>query len=186
MACPITVTKFIGTISLGLLTGLSYSASTITVPSLSLLSTSSNASKSLSEVKRLNRKHGLHLANVSNVCLLFAYSISPRHRKHPYLLWMVAMSAVGSYGVDYWFHRQDGIKAWFYSILQDTGYLSLCAKKSQKKEDDIVVVEAEENVNGEVVRKELDTERRLQGVRAIFSGIALSMGIVGLWGDRRS
>ncbi|KAL4876466.1 hypothetical protein BJY04DRAFT_200018 [Aspergillus karnatakaensis] len=186
MACPITVTKFIGTISLGLLTGLSYSASTITVPSLTLLSTSTNASKSLNEVKRLNRKHGLRLANISNICLLFAYSISPRHRKHPYLVWMVVMSAVGSYGVDYWFHRQNGVKAWFCSILQDTGYSCLGAKKSQKKEDDLVVVETEENVNGEVVRKKLEKERRLQGVKAIFSGLALSMGIVGLWGDRRS
>ncbi|KAL4913868.1 hypothetical protein BDW62DRAFT_191636 [Aspergillus aurantiobrunneus] len=186
MACPITVTKFVGTISLGLLTGLSYSASTITVPSLSLLSTSTNASKSLSEVKRLNRKHGLRLANISNVCLLFAYSISPRHRKHPYLVWMAVMSTLGSYGVDYWFHRQNGLKAWVCSVVQDTGYLSLCGRKSQKKEDDLVVVESEENVNGEVVRKEMETERRLQGIRAVFSGLALSMGIVGLWGDRRT
>ncbi|KAL4778741.1 hypothetical protein BJX76DRAFT_342556 [Aspergillus varians] len=186
MACPITVTKFIGTISLGLLTGLSYSASTIAVPSLSLLSTSTNASKSLSEVKRLNRKHGLRLANISNICLLFAYSVSPRHRKHPYLVWMVVMSTVGSYGVDYWFHRENGFKAWVCSVIQDTGYMSLCPRKCTKKEDDIVVVESEENVNGEAVRKEMETERRLQGVRAIFSGLALSMGIVGLWGDRRS
>ncbi|KAL2864772.1 uncharacterized protein BJX67DRAFT_383406 [Aspergillus lucknowensis] len=186
MACPITVTKFIGTISLGLLTGLSYSTSTITVPSLSLLSTSSNASKSLSEVKRLNRKHGLRLANISNVCLLFAYSISPRHRKHPYLIWMVVMSAIGSYGVDYWFHRQNGFKAWICSVAQDAGFSSVGAKKSQKKEEDLVVVEAEENVNGESVRKEMDAERRLQGVRGIFSGVALAMGIVGLWGDRRA
>ncbi|OJJ02131.1 hypothetical protein ASPVEDRAFT_72039 [Aspergillus versicolor CBS 583.65] len=185
MACPITVTKFVGTVSLGLLTGLSYSASTITVPSLSLLSTSANASKSLNEVKRLNRKHGLRLANISNICLLFAYGISPRHRKHPYLVWMVVMSTIGAYGVDFWFHRENGIKAWLCSVVQDTGYASLCSGKAQKKEDDIVVVESEENVNGEIVRKEMETERRLQCVRALFSGLALSMGIVGLWGDRR-
>ncbi|KAI9371367.1 hypothetical protein BJX61DRAFT_31206 [Aspergillus egyptiacus] len=186
MACPITVTKFIGTISLGLLTGLSYSASTITVPSLGLLSTATNASKSLNEVKRLNRKHGFRLANISNVCLLFAYSISPRHRKHPYLIWMVVMSTVGSYGADYFFHGQSGFKAWACSVIQDTGLPSfLVCAKGQKKEEDLVVVEAEENVNGESVRRDMEQERRLQGVRAIFSGIALSMGIVGLWGDRR-
>ncbi|KAL4933174.1 uncharacterized protein BDV17DRAFT_253089 [Aspergillus undulatus] len=185
MACPITVAKFVGTISLGLLTGLSYSASTITIPSLSVLSTSSHASKSLYEVKRLNRRHGLRLANISNTCLIFAYSISPRHRKHPYLVWMAVMSTIGAYGVDYWYHRDNGFKAWIRSVAQDTGFLALCTGKTQK-EDDLVVVEAEEGVNGEVVRRELETERRLQSVRAIFSGIALSMGIVGLWGDRRS
>ncbi|KKK14572.1 hypothetical protein P175DRAFT_0509769 [Aspergillus ochraceoroseus IBT 24754] len=186
MACPITITKFIGTISLGLLTGVSYSASTITIPSLSLLSTSSNASKSLSEVRRLNRKHGLRLANISNACLLFAYSVSPKHRKHPYLIWMCVMSTIGTYGADFWFHRRLGFKAWVCSVAQDTGYMSLLCNKAQKKEDDLVVVEAEESVNGESVRNEMDSERRLQGVRAIFSGLALAMGIVGLWGDRRS
>ncbi|KAL3480448.1 hypothetical protein BJX99DRAFT_220258 [Aspergillus californicus] len=184
MACPITVTKFIGTISLGLLTGLSYSTSTIFVPSLSLLSTSTNASKSLKEAQRLHRKHSLRLANTANVCLLFAYSISPRHRKHPYLVWTSIMATVASYGVDYWFHRQDGFMAWIRSVTQDLGCLSMFTK-FQKKEDDIVVVEAEENVNGESVQRELENERRLQGVRTMFSGMALSMGIIGLWGDRR-
>ncbi|KAL4937325.1 hypothetical protein BDV06DRAFT_74929 [Aspergillus oleicola] len=186
MACPITVTKFIGTISLGLLTGLSYSASTITIPSLSILSTSTLASKSLKEAKRLNRRHGFRLANIGETCLILAYSISPRHRKHPYLMWMVTMSLIGTYGVDYFFHRDMGFKAWLNTVIQDTRPLALFTGNEKKKEDDIVVVEAEEGINGEVVRREMERERRMQGVRAIFSGIALSMGIVGLWGDRRS
>jgi autophagy-related protein 33 len=99
---------------------------------------------------------------------------------------MVVMSTIGSYGVDYWFHRESGVKAWICSVAQDMGYLSSRAKKTQKKEEDLVVVEAEESVNGESVRREMDAERRLQGVRGIFSGIALAMGIVGLWGDRRA
>jgi autophagy-related protein 33 len=100
---------------------------------------------------------------------------------------MTLMSTVGTYGVDYWFHRESGFKAWVCSVVNDTGYSCLLGKKSQKKEDDIVVVEAEEkgDINGEAVRREMETERRLQGVRAVFAGLALSMGIVGLWGDRR-
>ncbi|EAW12648.1 uncharacterized protein ACLA_010740 [Aspergillus clavatus NRRL 1] len=184
MACPITVTKFVGTVSLGILTGLSYSASAVTIPALSLLPTSANASRALNEVKRLNRKHGLRLANLANGCLLFAYSISPRHRKHPYLVWMCVASVVGSYGMDFWFHRQQGLKAWACSVLQDTGCMAL-AGKAAKKDEDLVVVETEESVNGESVREELARERRLQRARAVFSGIALSMGIVGLWGDRK-
>ncbi|KAL4900215.1 hypothetical protein BDW74DRAFT_162296 [Aspergillus multicolor] len=188
MACPITVTKFIGTISLGLLTGLSYSAATITIPSLTHLSTSTSASKSLSEVKRLTRKHGLRLTNISNLCLLFAYAVSPRHRKHPYLVWMAAFSTLGSYGVDFWFNRQQGVRAWACAVVRDMGYAGLFGKngKSVKKEEDLVVVEAEEGVNGEVVRREMEAEQRMQSVRAVFAGVALSMGIVGLWGDRRA
>ncbi|KAL4890318.1 hypothetical protein BDV59DRAFT_184769 [Aspergillus ambiguus] len=183
MACPITVSKFVGTVSLGLLTGLSYSASTITIPSLKLLPTSSDASRSLHEVKRLNRKHGLRLTNIANGCLLFAYSISPKHRKHPYLLWMCVTSALGSYAMDFWFHRQLGIKTWFQSLLQDVGCCS-GRKSSNKKEEDLVVVEAEEKVNGESIEQEMDNERRFQCTRTVFSGLALAMGIVGLWGDR--
>ncbi|KAL5356482.1 hypothetical protein BJX96DRAFT_142871 [Aspergillus floccosus] len=184
MACPITVSKFVGTVSLGLLTGLSYSAASITLPSLKLLPTASDASRSLNEVKRLNRKHGLRLTNLANGCLLFAYGISPSHRKHPYLVWMCVASTIGSYGMDYWFHRQVGFKAWFQSLLQDGCGWRSSRKTAGKKDEDLVVVEAEENVNGESVDRDMDNERRFQRVRAVFSGLALSMGIVGLWGDR--
>ncbi|PYI33245.1 hypothetical protein BP00DRAFT_392624 [Aspergillus indologenus CBS 114.80] len=185
MACPITVSKFVGTVSLGLLTGISYSASTIAIPALAQLPTSATGSRSLSEIKRLNRKHGMRLTNIANGCLLFAYSISPRHRKHPYLIWMCVASTIGTYGMDFWFHRQAGVKAWFQAVLHDTGFWTQAgAPKQQKKEEDLVVVEAEEN--GESVQTEMNTERRLQQVRAVFSGLALAMGIVGLWGDRRS
>ncbi|PLN79795.1 hypothetical protein BDW42DRAFT_172126 [Aspergillus taichungensis] len=188
MACPLTVSKFVGTVSLGLLTGLSYSSSAVTVPALQQLSTASTASRAAAEVKRLNRKHGFRLTNLANGCLLFAYCVSPPHRKHPYLVWMAVSASLGSYGLDYWFHgRAVGVKAWICGLVQDMGCRSLCAMSQQKKRDeDIVVVEAEENnVNGESVQRALETERRLQGGRAVLAGLALSMGIVGLWGDRK-
>ena len=206
MPCPITVTKFVGTVSLGLLTvspcplmipdpaieqialiptqGLSYSASNITIPSLKLLPTSVNAVRSLHESKRLTRKHGLHLTNIANSCLLFAYFISPRHRKHPYLIWMCVSSAVGSYGVDYWFNRGGGFQAWIQDVAQDAGCRWLVGKPAAKKDEDLVVVESEEGFNGESVQREMEQERQLQSIRAWFSGAALAMGIVGLWGDR--
>ncbi|KAJ5619160.1 hypothetical protein N7510_003144 [Penicillium lagena] len=184
MACPITVTKFVGTVSLGLLTGLSYSTSAVTVPSLQLLPTSTTASRCLHEVKRLNRKHVLRISSLANTCFLFAYCISPPRRKHPYLLWMCATSALASYGLDFWFNRQIGLQNWFFSVLRDTSGLTLGRKSSAKKEEDLVVVEAEEDVNGETIQREMVAERRLQCIRAWLSGIALSMGIVGLWGDR--
>ncbi|RHZ52623.1 uncharacterized protein CDV56_105692 [Aspergillus thermomutatus] len=185
MACPITVTKFVGTVSLGILTGLSYSTSTVTIPSLSLLPTSANALRSLNEVKRLNRKHGLRLTNIANGCLIFAYSISPKHRKHPYLIWMCVASIIGSYGMDFWFHREIGLKAWSQSFIQDSECMSFSRRHAAKKDEDLVVVEAEESVNGESVREEMARERRLQSARAVCAGIALAMGIVGLWGDRK-
>lgn len=87
--------------------------------------------------------------------------------------------------MDFWFHRELGLKAWAQSLIQDSGCLSCVRRSAAKKEEDLVVVEAEESVNGESVREEMARERRLQSARAVCSGIALAMGIVGLWGDRK-
>lgn len=97
---------------------------------------------------------------------------------------MVVTSTVGSYGVDYWFHRQNSFKAWVQSIFQDTTCLCFGGKSTTKKEEDLVVVDSEEDMNGEGVNSEMNQERRMQRVRAWFSGLALAMGIVGLWGDK--
>ncbi|KAJ5925354.1 hypothetical protein N7454_007993 [Penicillium verhagenii] len=185
MACPITVTKFVGTVSLGLLTGMSYSNASITIPALKLLPSSTAASRCLNEVKRLNRKHALRLSSLTNTCILFAYSISPPRRQHPYLVWMCAISTLSSYGLDLFFNRQMGLKNWTFAVIQDTTGLNLGLPASTKKEDDLVMVDSEEDVNGESVQREMDRERRLQRARAWLAGLALSMGIVGLWGDKK-
>jgi autophagy-related protein 33 len=87
--------------------------------------------------------------------------------------------------MDFWFHRELGLKAWAQSLIQDSGCMSFSHRNAAKKDEDLVVVEAEESVNGESVREEMARERRLQCARAVCSGIALAMGIVGLWGDRK-
>ena len=99
---------------------------------------------------------------------------------------MSITSFVGSYGADYWSHRELGFKGWLVQLVQDTGLSSLTGKKacSHKKDEDLVVVEAEDNVNGESVQREMNRERLTQKTRAWFSGVALAIGIVGIWGDR--
>ncbi|KAL1967731.1 hypothetical protein VTN77DRAFT_2988 [Rasamsonia byssochlamydoides] len=188
MACPITVTKFVGTVSLGLLTGLSYSMATVTIPSLRLLPTASQATRALKDAKRRARKHALRLANLANSCLLFAWLVSPRRRKHPYLIWVCLSSTLGSFGVDFWFNRDKGLAAWSRTLIEDIDvpFLTLKQKTAAtptKKDEDLVVVEAETDVNGESVERDMERERKLQRARTWFSGAALAMGIVGLWGD---
>lgn len=170
--------------SLRLPQGLSYSTTTVTIPSLKLLPTSATGKRCLAEVRRLNRKHGLRLTGLAHGCLIFAYAISPKHRKHPYLIWMCVASALGTYGVDWWYNRQLGMFTWFQSVVQDVGLGFLVKRPSIRRDEDLVVVEAEDNINGESVQTELDDERRIQRIRAWISGAAFTMGIVGLWGDR--
>ncbi|KAJ5247675.1 hypothetical protein N7468_002658 [Penicillium chermesinum] len=184
MACPLTISKFVGTVSLGLLTGVSYATSTITIPSLKLLPSAGTASRSLNEVKRLSRKHAMRLSGVANGLLLFAYTLSPPRRKHPFLIWMVVFSSSSALATDYWFNRSLGFQEWALETIRDTIGLSL-GRASGRKDEDLVVVEAEEDINGEAVRLDMDREGRLQYVRSLIAGVAFSIGVVGLWGDRR-
>jgi len=183
MACPIAITKFVGTVSLGLLTGLSYSVVNIAIPCLKLLPTASQASRSLRDVKCRTRKHAFHLANVSSGCFLFAWMISSKRRKHPYLLWVCVTSILSSFGVDFWFYRDKGLVGWSRMIVHDLGVPAVKKWKTSTKEDDLVVVETEGEVNGEIVERDMERECKLQRLRIWCSGVAFAMSIVGLWGD---
>lgn len=100
------------------------------------------------------------------------------------MVWMYVASTLSSYGLDLFFNRHLGFKNWALITIQDTTGLSLGGQSQNKKDEDLVVIE-DENVNGESVQREMDRERRLQRARTWVAGIAFSMGIVGLWGDKR-
>ncbi|CRG87177.1 hypothetical protein PISL3812_04194 [Talaromyces islandicus] len=185
MPCPITITKFIGTVSLGLLTGVSYSTAFITLPALKVLPTASHATRTLKDVKRRSRKHAIRLSNLVTTCFFFAWFVVPKRKKHPYLLWVCLSSTIGSLGVDFWFNRSLGLGGWLRTVVEDIDFPSLSVRQRtpSKKDDDLVVVESDADFNGESVQRDLDRERRLQLTRSWFSGAALAMAIVGLWGD---
>lgn len=42
-----------------------------------------------------------------------------------------------------------------------------------------------DDVNGESVQREMDREGRMQYARAWIAGIAMSLGVIGLWGDKK-
>ena len=97
------------------------------------------------------------------------------------------VSTVSTFGLDLWFNRHVGFKHWACNAIHDTTGLRVGrgTVASPRKDEDIVVVDAEDDVNGESVQREMDQECRLQRARAWLAGIALSMGIVGLWGDKK-
>lgn len=193
----------------------------ITIPALQSLPTASHAVRTLKEVKRRSRKHTFRLAHLVNSCFLFAYFISSRRRKHPYLLWVSLTTTIGSFGVDYWFNRQQqGFSSWLRSTIEDIQIPYVTTSKStrsntsnkptlsnssstassKRTDSDLIIIEntatntssmetsssstsSNSTINGESVERDLERERRLQRSRAWFSGVALAMGIVGLWGD---
>ncbi|OQN98035.1 hypothetical protein B0A48_16342 [Cryoendolithus antarcticus] len=94
MALFVTTCKFVGTISLGLLTGVSYTLSTQSLPSLLTLPSARPAAYTLAQSTRLATLHIRTLAAISTISLGLAYALSPSRVRHPYLLWTGLTAAV--------------------------------------------------------------------------------------------
>ncbi|EFR00657.1 hypothetical protein MGYG_03664 [Nannizzia gypsea CBS 118893] len=100
MACPITVAKFVGMVSIGISTGLSYSMSSITLPALQALPTASVAAQALTDIQYQARRTALTLSHITVITLLTAFSLSSPRRRHPYLLWTSAFSLLSGLGLE--------------------------------------------------------------------------------------
>ncbi|KUI68404.1 Autophagy-related protein 33 [Cytospora mali] len=90
----VSVLKFVGTVSLGLLTGLSYTLSTLTVPTLLTLPSASTAAKAFRSLTTTARTHLRTLAGVSGTAFFLAFALSPRPVRHPYLLYTSTLIAL--------------------------------------------------------------------------------------------
>ncbi|PSS05262.1 hypothetical protein BD289DRAFT_449123 [Coniella lustricola] len=90
----VSVLKFVGTVSLGLLTGVSYSLSALTVPTLLDLPSASTASRAFKTLSSTARRHMRSIAGVSSTAFLLAYALSPRAFRHPYLLYASLLAVV--------------------------------------------------------------------------------------------
>ncbi|RMZ87648.1 hypothetical protein DV736_g5129, partial [Chaetothyriales sp. CBS 134916] len=157
--------KFIGTISLGLLTGVSYNLSTVTLPSLALLPSAAHASRTLTSIQEKSTRQILTLASISSISLVTAFTFASPRNRHPYLLWTALVGLIGGQGVEYWYN----------------GFSRFPKPRYGNGETGYVDVDAE--VNGEKVETEMARERRVQIGRTILTGIGFAMSVVGIWGD---
>ncbi|EGC44801.1 conserved hypothetical protein [Histoplasma capsulatum var. duboisii H88] len=112
MACPITVSKFVGTISLGLLTGLSYATSVLIIPSLQSLPNAPTASRTLKDLQLRTSKHVLRLTHITAITLFTAFTMSSPRRRHPYLIWTALTSLIGGLGLEWWYNREKATWNW--------------------------------------------------------------------------
>ncbi|KAJ0162031.1 Autophagy-related protein 33 [Colletotrichum tanaceti] len=83
----VSLLKFVGTVSLGLLTGLSYSLSTVTVPSILSLPSASDALRAFKNLYPGATARLRILTGVSATSFLLAFFLSPRAFRHPYLVY---------------------------------------------------------------------------------------------------
>jgi len=147
--------KFCGTISLGLLTGVSYTLSTQSLPSLLTLPSAKPAAFTLSQTTRLATLHVRALSFVSASSLFLAFYLSPPRIRHPYLLW-TGLVATASGGLN---------------LLMD------------KKAKQSVAIDEVGDVNGEQVEKRTRDQQLVEFVRTAVAGVGFAMGVVGIWGD---
>ncbi|MCJ1307621.1 hypothetical protein MMC25_001268 [Agyrium rufum] len=172
-----TIPKFVGTCSLGLLTGLSYTLSTTTVSPLLSFPTPTPAWSSFQSLTVLAHRQRRALTFISWFSLTLSWMLSPRAGRHPYLLWCASTALIGSRGVDWWFQDDMGREMEIWER----------ERKARKEKDGVVRKEVasteEEEVNGEVVREEMVGWRKREIVRGTWAGLGFLMGVVGIWGD---
>jgi len=134
----------------------SYTLSTLTLPSLLSLPSATAAHTTFLHLQTLAKTHLRALSALSTTTLVLAYALAPRRGRHPYLLW-TALTVALSGGVD-------------FALRHDEEQL-----RSTE--------EGEGALNGEMVRRSVERFRVAQAVRAGVAGVGFLMSVVGIWGD---
>lgn len=184
MSRTVTASKFVGTISLGLLTGLSYTLSTTTVPPLLALPSATPAHSTFRHLRALTSRHQVLLSTLSASSFIMAYLLSPSRSRHPYLLWASLAVGLGWSGEAYAsVKRRVSRKKTGRENASSAGRKANRIVKEGSWTEDEEWVSDEGNVNGEVVREGMNGWRVKQGLKAGVWGLGWAMAVVGLWGD---
>ncbi|PNS17430.1 hypothetical protein CAC42_7113 [Sphaceloma murrayae] len=178
MPVSLAIPKFIGTISLGLMTGISYTLS-LTYPTLLTLPSATHASRTFSLLSRQTQLHLCTLGTLSLLSFVSAFGLSPRRIRHPYLIW-TSLLAFGAVAQDVYLVAKSAVAggpSTIFGALKD-GSRKEGMAESQEWED----VE-DMGVNGEIVERRVRKAQGKELRRALITGVAFSLGVVGLWGD---
>lgn len=187
VSSTVTTLKFVGSISLGLLTGVSYTLSTLTVPTLITLPSASAGFKAFSDLKAYSQQQLSILTAVSTGSFVLSFLLSPRRAKHPYLIW-TSLIVLGGFGYD------------AYTQSQNTRSLKVATKKKKtikirrsveqsyenlgdSASDGTESEASEEDVNGEEVKAQMEQFGGRMLIQTIVTGVSFAMSLVGIWGD---
>jgi len=185
MASPgVSTLKFVGTVSLGLLTGVSYSVSTITLPSILALPSASSANHALTTLTSYLRLPLLTLTTLSSLPLLASFFLSPRSSRHPYLVYTALLAILSNAAPRFvpapapaaarpTRKQKPAVKnmEMSYEVLGD-------APSEAASEEEL-----SDEFNGEEVRAEVEGAGRGFLVRTGVAAVGFAMAVVGIWGD---
>ncbi|KAL2169207.1 hypothetical protein VTG60DRAFT_6371 [Thermothelomyces hinnuleus] len=204
----VSVLKFVGTVSLGVLTGLSYTLSSLTIPALLTLPSAGAAARAFDTLTTSATRHLRSLAAVSSSAFALAYFLSPRPLRHPYLLYASALAlsshlAASDFVAPYLFALGPGRPSSTASARQEkkrererraaararmeASYEVLGAGGSDVHSEGSVGEELDSedvaDVNGEEVRAEVEDFLKKQVLRSALAGLGFLLSVVGIWGD---
>lgn len=192
----VSVLKFVGTVSLGLLTGTSYTLSTSTIPQLLELPSASSAAKAFRSITSTAATHLNTLTGVAGSAFLLAFALSPRGYRHPYLIY-TSVFVLSTRLTDYFAPALFGAPADFSqkrAALAKARREKAAAKRMEQSyevlgestSDEALSGEdvfEEEEINGEEVRSEVELFVKNHLVQTALAGVGFMMAVVGIWGD---
>ncbi|OAQ72473.1 hypothetical protein VFPPC_15140 [Pochonia chlamydosporia 170] len=183
-ARAVSVLKFVGTVSLGLLTGVSYTVSNITLPNLLRLPSSSSASQAINSLTTSLKTPLLTLTSLASAPLFLAFILSPRRSRHPYLLYTSALAVLSTVVPRLLPQaaprpaQQQHVRKPSPRARMEASYEVLGDVHSEPaSEEDI------EDINGEEVRAEVESLAKGYFARTGLAALGFAMAVVGLWGD---
>ncbi|KAF4123948.1 autophagy-related protein 33 [Geosmithia morbida] len=194
--------KFVGTVSLGLLTGVSYSVSGIAIPAILTLPSALSASLALTNLTSYARLPILALTSLSSVPLLLSYALSPRSARHPYLIYSSLLAVFSAaapllVSVPEAPARPEPTRKQqkrpvpsprpmeaSYEVLGEEMHV---AEEEEEEEEEGTVINEQDDyldtVNGEEIRAEALGSSRTHAVRTGLAAVGFLMSVVGIWGD---
>lgn len=198
----VSLCKFVGTVTLGLMTGASYTLSSFTIPSLLELPSASSAARAFRSLSATASTNLNVLTTVSCSAFLLAFGLSPRGFRHPYLLY-TSFFCLGARLTDYVAPMLISAPA---SSKNSAAAQQRRAAAAQARKDKAAarrmgqsyemlgsdahsdegsagVSDPEDEVNGEEVRAEVKAFVKTQLIQTAISGLGFAMAVVGIWGD---
>ncbi|TDZ22119.1 Autophagy-related protein 33 [Colletotrichum sidae] len=209
----VSLLKFVGTVSLGLLTGISYSLSTVTVPSILSLPSSSDALRAFQSLLPSATTRQRVLTGASTASFLLAFLLSPRAFRHPYLIYSSVFcltSGLAEQIAPYVLksdpafsktavaerrqaRRQREAERRAARIARQEARMEasyeVLGDNSNHSDDEgaaaaaAALAEDEETLNGEEVRGEVELFRNTQIVQTAIASVGFLLSVVGIWGD---
>ncbi|KAI1434525.1 hypothetical protein GGR50DRAFT_662035 [Xylaria sp. CBS 124048] len=199
----VSVLKFVGTVSLGLLTGTSYTLSSFMAPSLLELSSASTAARVLRSLASTASTHLTTLSIVSGSSFLLAFALSPAGYRHPYLIYTSVLCLGTRLTTDYVmpsiFGRpipSSSASSQRRAALAEARMEKAAARRMEASYEVLGDAHSdegnaslsgeehfEEEINGEEVRSEVEFFVRDQFLQTVVSGLGLMTAVLGIWGD---